>query len=420
MQREHFTPTLPISYAPPNEGEPSGRQITMDPEENQNRIKQIEATDPGYIPVSSLESYLKSSRGLAMVFNYVERIGLPKKVLDIGTGDGNALKELAEARQDFSYIGTVLSASEQKNLVPENMEIKEATAETLLPIEDESIGAILSFQAIGFSAHPEAVAESMDRVLMPGGIIKASFRKKHGSYGKEWNRKYDEWGYNSHDQFTFELHQRGYDIAILETEGDDVILAIKPDRNNHSEEEHPWNRVEAWQLLSIDNIAYLTRDNPVEVFGKEALEQTKGNEATAEDAEKLKQAVLALCNEKTNKEQMRGRYEVTIRRGKTDPIVLTHNPSGLTGFGDSVADIQPISVQGYKTQRRLQKPRGYLFPGMFKTSDSLYVDSSGKAKLRRCISYDGRLARRTRPSITATKDATKKEVNEALMIVRKQ
>lgn len=228
---------------------------TESAESKVSRIARLELEDGSYVPESSLEDYVEAAHGLEMLVQYVkETDSLPKMILDIGTGKGRALSELAQTPlgHGLSFIGTSLVPRPEFAHMPDNLQIQIAPAEDLKDIPDQSIGAIMSFAGIAFSNDPETVVANMDRVMADGGLIKATFRGK-GSYGREWNKKYDAWGYHHHESFSQALGNRGYVVGLLEIKGgDDVILAMKPDRT----ERDPLYWMDAGLLLSADEMIF--------------------------------------------------------------------------------------------------------------------------------------------------------------------
>ena len=385
---------------------PSGAKVDV--------IKRFELTDPRYIPRSSIETYLKSAHGLTAFFNYIETMGLPKRIMDIGTGDAIALREMAQEFPDFSFGGTVLTRTPSFNNNPKNLQvITETSAEELTDIEGP-VGGILSFQAIAFSNEPNRVVDNMHNILAPGGLIKATFRRQ-GSYGRDWDKLYDKWGYNRHDPFSQALLGLGYNVGILETEGDDILLAKKPGYSRiftSSWEDRMLKAKDAVSLLLADNAGYLFREDPIEVFGKETLAQVAGNEATPEDAQAIMTAVTELCRDPEGSNKI----SITQVGSQRHPIQVVYNPNGIRQFGGSVVDASPFSIQGYAHQRTLRRPAGYLLPAAIKTRDSLFIGTNNKPTVRRTMSYDGNIKWRAGRS-DATKLATRQEVAEVLSLI---
>ncbi len=64
--------------------------------------------------------------------------------------------------------------------------------------------------------------KEIDRILVPGGVLKASFQP-HDFYDEKYK-------FSTHDEFSKILRSLGYDISIVENEGGrvEVLLAVKP------------------------------------------------------------------------------------------------------------------------------------------------------------------------------------------------
>ncbi|HVA11238.1 MAG TPA: hypothetical protein VNG32_03655 [Candidatus Dormibacteraeota bacterium] len=189
-------------------------------------MRLLEQIEPEYIKDSSILDYLKSAKGLQAFLTHSRSRSVPN-VLEIGSGTATALTQIAESQfgEGLSFIGTNLTHRPKPD-TPQVV-LRQTPAEVLDGFAPQSVGGILSIGAIAFSAAPELVIDSIDRTLVKGAAIKATFRAKH-SYGPEWDGKYDAWGYGPHDAFSKELRQRRFDVAIMETEVDDVLVAIKP------------------------------------------------------------------------------------------------------------------------------------------------------------------------------------------------
>ena len=190
------------------------------------RLRELEHNNPEFLRDSSLRDYLVSAGGLQAFLDHI-RETKSRKVLDIGTGTGKALSQIATSRagDGLSFIGTALTSPKTEK--PTGIQLHLTAAESLRGIQPDSVGGVLSIGSIGFSNAPELVVANIDRTLVDGGAIKATFRKK-GTYGKDWDKKYDKWGYSIHDPFTREWSKLGYDLAIAETEDDDILVAVKP------------------------------------------------------------------------------------------------------------------------------------------------------------------------------------------------
>jgi ubiquinone/menaquinone biosynthesis C-methylase UbiE len=97
-------------------------------------------------------------------------------VLDVGTGPGVLLVELATRRPDLRLDGIDLSAdmvtAATRNLAPfgERAQVRVGDA-TGLPYEDDSFDLIVSSLSLHHWDHPDQAAPELARVLRPGGQI---------------------------------------------------------------------------------------------------------------------------------------------------------------------------------------------------------------------------------------------------------
>lgn len=201
------------------------------------RIRSLERTDSAYIVDSTQSDYVRKVRGLLFYFDYVRNLSQSPKVLDVGTGTSRAIDEIARSPLGKGITFEATAFTRHTRMKRFLGKVHLTSAEVLRDISSESVSGILAIQSAGFSAEPSLVAESFDRVLCPGGVLKMTFRKK-GSYGKKEDRQYKKWGYSTHDEFSVSLvEDLGYDVCILEADpkdpnADDVLLAIKPGGKN--------------------------------------------------------------------------------------------------------------------------------------------------------------------------------------------
>jgi ubiquinone/menaquinone biosynthesis C-methylase UbiE len=101
---------------------------------------------------------------------------LPMVVLDVGTGPGVLLVELAARRPDLRLTGVDLSAdmvaAATRNLAPFGERARTRVGDvTSLPFPDRSFDLIVSSLSLHHWDHPEAAAPELARILRPGGQV---------------------------------------------------------------------------------------------------------------------------------------------------------------------------------------------------------------------------------------------------------
>jgi len=97
-------------------------------------------------------------------------------VLDVGTGPGVLLVELAKRRPDLALTGVDLSAdmitAATRNLAPYGDRAQASVGDvTHLPFADRSFDLIVSSLSLHHWDDPEAAAPELARVLRPGGRL---------------------------------------------------------------------------------------------------------------------------------------------------------------------------------------------------------------------------------------------------------
>lgn len=197
------------------------------------KIRAIERTNNAYALDMTFADVLYEVPVLQPALEYIQTGNIPHAVLEIGIGTGASFAAMATSSlgEGIDFTGTALSHHPPMDILPENAQVHLTSAESLAnrKIAFQSQGLAFSIKALGFSIYPEADVDNIHRVLAPGGIFIATFKKKHGSYGHKWDRLYKKWGYQQHDRFSQELAKHQYSIRIIEQEnGDDILLAIKP------------------------------------------------------------------------------------------------------------------------------------------------------------------------------------------------
>ena len=232
------------------------------------RIRQIrqKEKDDGlatYAQRRNGERYNFLLQGLQGTLDYARR--LPSNlVVDIGAGVTRAIKEISEEEmaKDLKFKATILGfyminsklfyeksrlykklvdelkkqgkeaprRIGNKYLIEQNLGLKNThitSAETLRPFADESVAVLLSVYSVNYSASLRLVAESIDRVLVPGGVFKGFFPFRKEDTSLEAETAYP---------FVVALAEKGYDIVCAEGdqldngyyEGHGIVLAVKP------------------------------------------------------------------------------------------------------------------------------------------------------------------------------------------------
>lgn len=108
-------------------------------------------------------------------------------------------------------------------------------------IDDETVCLALAFHSITYSEAPELVVEALDRVLIPGGAVKAMLMRPNVFGIHTILRKM-----KSFDIYTQLFSEKGYDVATRNVDRKHaILLAIKPDGSK--------NQATAEDLMKADN-----------------------------------------------------------------------------------------------------------------------------------------------------------------------
>lgn len=168
-----------------------------------------------------LSQYLVKLQGLTAFMDYIRKLRVNGVVLDIGAGTTRAVSQLEKSPlgRDLSFRATVLSRDPR---IEDNLgfdRVIQTEVERLKGIEDQSVSGVISRTGIEYSANPQAAIASINRILIPGGAIKACFSHESIDFGQ------------THDRFSDALLDLGYDVAISPTYTTMALLAIKPGGN---------------------------------------------------------------------------------------------------------------------------------------------------------------------------------------------
>jgi hypothetical protein len=174
------------------------------------------------------EDYVRLLSGVRNFFSYVRDLGESNIVLDIGAGEMTAINQFSRSSlgKGLHFEATILTQPKKESNL-KMVKSHQVPVETLRGISDRSVGGIIGVLSIAYSSRPILAITSIDRVLVPGGIIKAAFRNMDTS-GK---RGYA--GIRKSSDFKDGFQELGYDVAVDKWNGqngryESVLLAIKP------------------------------------------------------------------------------------------------------------------------------------------------------------------------------------------------
>ncbi len=117
--------------------------------------------------------YIKELAGVKELFSYLKTLP-SRKILDIGAGTTHGITDISQSSfgTDMEFEATVLNSVPQIEKYLGNERTHITSAEILRGIPDNSIACVLSVFSLTYSRAPELVIGSVDRVLVPGGVIK--------------------------------------------------------------------------------------------------------------------------------------------------------------------------------------------------------------------------------------------------------
>ena len=191
--------------------------------------------------------YIEDFKGVQHLFDYVRT--LPSRiVVDVGAGVLNGVSDLANSRfgKSLTFEATILARPKNMKNPPDKVRIHRTSVETLRGIKDASVGCIIGDSSIAYS-EPSLAVQSIDRVLVPGGVLKATFAKK-GSKSKAV-----EMGMKESGVFAEKLRALHYVVKEEpELYGRSIILAIKPGGDGAITAEELFRKDASSELTQID------------------------------------------------------------------------------------------------------------------------------------------------------------------------
>lgn len=198
----------------------------------------LETRGDFYISDRGAAGYSEKLKGLTATLDYASSLAGSNTVLDLGTDTGRACADLSKKFRDLSFIGTGLRRSPLAEKFLPGDKFKVTAAENLRGIANESIACVIANYSITYSHAQRLVAERLDEVLIPGGIIKASFLSTPTDQIlaglHEQSREFSEVAeQRDHSEFQTALLAMAYDTHAIQVKNFDyvpsyVLVAIKP------------------------------------------------------------------------------------------------------------------------------------------------------------------------------------------------
>ena len=185
------------------------------------RQKERSDGDDGVETLRDAEQLIIALGGVEHMFNQVRT--LPSNViLDIGGGTTIGINEIAESSlgHGLDFHATVLTHKDEIQRHLGRARTHHTPVETLRKIPSNSVGGIIGTYSIGYSPAPELAVLSIDRVLVPGGVLKATFNLPDIPPSPH--------GLNTAAAFIRELEKKGYATAPINRAQSAVLLAVKP------------------------------------------------------------------------------------------------------------------------------------------------------------------------------------------------
>ena len=179
--------------------------------------------------------------GLEHFFDYLRTLP-SNRVLDIGVGTGrgsSAIRKMPISNGLEFEVTALRNIPElQKNFPKERIHI--TAVETLRGVTDKSLAGIIAVNSIGYSDHSLLAVRRLNQVLIPGGVVKATFYRDEGS------EKHNGTSFKDPTSFIEAFSVLGYDVSPIKKFSatgvggsggnaimvNSIIVAIKPGNPN--------------------------------------------------------------------------------------------------------------------------------------------------------------------------------------------
>ncbi len=170
------------------------------------------------------------------LYDYISNLS-SKKILDIGIGSGKALSDFCKDAKlrdkGFVFEGTYLTRKVLRDEIRSGVKLYQTPVERLKGVPESSYGAVLAYLSVAYSRFPDSAVESIDRVLVSGGIFVGKFSYvNHKSVRSKGSQT---------EFFAPHFKKRGY--VVLEKYGY-LLKAVKP----------PFNAEEVRKILPLYSI----------------------------------------------------------------------------------------------------------------------------------------------------------------------
>jgi SAM-dependent methyltransferase len=172
----------------------------------------------------SRKEYFQFLGGLTGTLDYVKRTS-SNLVIDIGAGTTRGVSEIAQSDegQGLDFRATVMQDDTNiANYLGTDKTIL-TSVEKLEGIADQSVGLAIGLNSIAYSTEPKKAVESIDRVLIPGGVLKATFQDPEREHALVPMKPADD--------IEAALLAKGYDTAKIKNPDQNtavyILLALK-------------------------------------------------------------------------------------------------------------------------------------------------------------------------------------------------
>jgi hypothetical protein len=164
------------------------------------------------------DEYIRDLYGIDATLKYIESLS-SHRVVDVGAGFGVAISAIAQKHPKLDFYATNLTVNPQliTNLSKDKVTI--TPAEVMKGFKPKSIAGIIAVASIAYSVSPELIVQKFNEILVPGGVIKATFRNPQLSAMKEF-------GFQTNETFAKYFKEVGFDVQLIEKR---ILIAIKPE-----------------------------------------------------------------------------------------------------------------------------------------------------------------------------------------------